>query len=542
MGVWLIALLALGAILPMMTNVSAQVDYSVTITDPSGDTESMSADQEFKDNADIVEVTSSEAAGTVTLAMVVHGTVMNTSTGTSYTFSWKFDLDIDDDHSWDWTVQVTATSYAVSYTLTVAMYDDTNEHILPLSSEHISGFGTDQLTVQFPLNYITGNDTVSAWDIAGETSHVATIAPLGMSASDAAPDGGLGDDGTGDDDDDDDDDTGDDGDQNGTADVDEQILITITDPTEGQTIEASDSASATYTAEGTVSPPTGEVLQTVEYRIVGTSSDTGWQSATDESADWTAWSATFSTYWYAGYGTLESGGNTLEVRATLTNNDHNTDTVNFVFDTSTAGGGDDDDDDDDDQDDIVTDGDDPAEETPTDTSISVSITDISYQYEERGDTIHMEMSIKGTTGGVDHCKLAMVTYDQHGNVDGDVIWFSEFDISESSQYQLPGVTTAYFKATAPDWYTWEYKIVQDVDKSDWEDGDSNDTDDEPGKVSIFVRAFGDAAEEDWNQASREITPESIGSSDSNGSPGFEALALIAAVALFAIIAVARRHQ
>jgi len=178
---------------------------------------------------------------------------------------------------------------------------------------------------------------------------------------------------------------------------------------------------------------------------------------------------------------------------------------------------------------------DPATETPTDTSIQVGITKADYSMKEKEDTYEISILVQGTTSGVDHCEFVEVDYYADGSHD-EVYWEEAFDTSF-------GGLTSHFKATSDNWKTWEYKVEGSISKSLWDSDDSSG--EEPTKAVIYIRAFSDAGETKWNQASKDITSQVKGGGDGtddkkdddNDSPGFEAIFTI--IALGAVVIISR---
>ena len=60
---------------------------------------------------------------------------------------------------------------------------------------------------------------------------------------------------------------------------------------------------------------------------------------------------------------------------------------------------------------------DPAKEKPTDETIKVKITDISYNFVKKDGVVNAYTEIKGITKGVDHVSLCYVIYYKDGTYD-----------------------------------------------------------------------------------------------------------------------------
>ncbi|MCD6572561.1 MAG: hypothetical protein J7K95_00500 [Thermoplasmata archaeon] len=60
---------------------------------------------------------------------------------------------------------------------------------------------------------------------------------------------------------------------------------------------------------------------------------------------------------------------------------------------------------------------DPTNEKPTDETIKVKITDISYNFVKKDGVVNAYTEIKGITNGVDHVSLCYVIYYKDGTYD-----------------------------------------------------------------------------------------------------------------------------
>jgi hypothetical protein len=185
---------------------------------------------------------------------------------------------------------------------------------------------------------------------------------------------------------------------------------------------------------------------------------------------------------------------------------------------------------------------DPAKETPTDLQIEVKIEKAEFSFKEKDNKIDFNVYIRGTTSGVKNVELALVGYYKDGTHD-DVFWVEAFDWSDNAfvkqMMENLGYTDMHFKATSENWKTWEYKFTGSVEIT-------NDTDDikemsdnskEFSRMVVYARAYSDDDGNNWNQDSKQF--EGFGSSekkkDDSGTPGFEALFLVAALAITFII-------
>ena len=177
----------------------------------------------------------------------------------------------------------------------------------------------------------------------------------------------------------------------------------------------------------------------------------------------------------------------------------------------------------------------PATETPTDTSIEVDITTTSWSYENRNSYLYIDITVKGTTNGVNHCKLLEITHFDDGSKDDDYDWMSRLD-ADNFNYGEMEFSYNHFKETSPEWKTWEYRI-----KGKTKITEETPTHRIPTKVDIYVRAFRDDGGQQWNQATKTApvsvnTGSSDGSSDSRGFlPGFEIIITFTSITLVMII-------
>jgi hypothetical protein len=183
--------------------------------------------------------------------------------------------------------------------------------------------------------------------------------------------------------------------------------------------------------------------------------------------------------------------------------------------------------------------DDPANAQPTDLGIQVKIETASFKFQDVDNNISIEMLVRGTTNGVDHCELAFVGYYKNDTFD-DPEWMVPFDWEDfayiKSLLEQEGFTASYFKATSESWRTWELKISGVLPKSSDSSDEYIDLNNETAdmtKLMVYVRAYKDSENTQWNQAEYRIS--GIGSSGKSKDeeagflPGFEMVALLSAL-------------
>jgi hypothetical protein len=184
--------------------------------------------------------------------------------------------------------------------------------------------------------------------------------------------------------------------------------------------------------------------------------------------------------------------------------------------------------------------------------VSIKITETRYDIIEDGNIVKMDILIKGTTNGVNHCKIAFVEYYTNGTHD-DIYWEEEFDYPPMSFGENISEIN-HFKATSSDWKTWEYHIKGQGWIGDDDYFDDNVDDKLVKERKVFVRAFKDAEENNWNQASetQKIKPDD--SINENGTKkdddkessgflsGFEAITFICTLTGILVIIALRRRK
>jgi hypothetical protein len=184
---------------------------------------------------------------------------------------------------------------------------------------------------------------------------------------------------------------------------------------------------------------------------------------------------------------------------------------------------------------------DPAKETPTDTTISVKITNVEYKFEkvDNGQKWYVKILIEGTTSGVDHVSLCYVIYYKDGTYDVTEWMKGPFEMQPGSFFGSE-IIKFVFNSTEGNWNKWKLELeakypVTEPDYQWVEDEKEVD------KVVIYARAFKDAAETKWNQAKYETKPTFTSNGaeytisgggtteEKKGIPGFELTFVFAAI-------------
>jgi hypothetical protein len=197
----------------------------------------------------------------------------------------------------------------------------------------------------------------------------------------------------------------------------------------------------------------------------------------------------------------------------------------------------------DDGDDVPDDGDEFSKETPTDTSITVTITDTKWNVDIGDNKVYVDYFITGTTSGVDHCEIVSVSYYDDGSFDDDVDWMEDFD-QDGFTYGGMKFELYHFKPTSENWKTWEYAVKGEMTKQEYNETSGDDDGKEPSKIKVYVRAYSDPEGNNWNQASKSVSMSSSSEDDDDddGAPGFESVIFIAAIAITLVFVAIRRRR
>ena len=198
--------------------------------------------------------------------------------------------------------------------------------------------------------------------------------------------------------------------------------------------------------------------------------------------------------------------------------------------------------------------DDPSDENPTDTSITIKINDASFNVKDKDGSVEITLEITGeTTGSVHHCGIAFVTYYKNGTTSGAYFIPGPFSTSDIPPEYRPENITFEFKGTGADgsWSTWRFyeKVISEKGEDEFEE--FNVTKEEIKSIKIWARAYSDKAGTLWNQGSKDVTKDwedkiekYLGKEDKNGgggTPGFEFAFLIIAI-IASMILLKRRKK
>jgi hypothetical protein len=565
----IVALLLLSSMLFVNVSGVETIEYDLELIDPEGDAEgTLVEDQATEDNADIMKITSAKVEDLIVLTMTVKGYI-NTSDMTTYQNGYQFNIDINNDQVYDW---LATASYMMNYGGTDSQLQQDMDEAQPALYylENATGIGTNTVTIKFPISYITDVESIESWDIYGTSSSVksSTFA----SYVDTAPDegfsgGGSGLDPSGDEDQDgmpngwetdngldpyDSSDASDDDDGDGYTNFQEykagtdpqdpaskpsdpgvELKIVIIKPKAGDEIPPGGMGD-TYKIEGTTTVPAGDSIDIMEFRVVD-AMVSDWQPVYDDSgaSDYSKWYGELDTYTVEGQcAMMNKGENKLEVKATTINGKTTTATVKFKFNPD---GGD-----------VPDDMDNIGQETPTDTTITVNVAEARMDVEVRNNKVYVSYVVKGTTSGVDHCELVSVNYYDDGSYETDVEWMEEFD-QDGFSYAGVKFEIYHFKATSENWKTWEYVVKGEMTQQDYNETSGDEEGKETVKTVVYVRAYSDPTEKNWNQGSKAISIASgddgdDDDDDDDGSPGFESVIFIGAVSITLIFIAKRRRR
>lgn len=177
----------------------------------------------------------------------------------------------------------------------------------------------------------------------------------------------------------------------------------------------------------------------------------------------------------------------------------------------------------------------PSTETPTDSAINVDITTSNWLYENKSGYVYIDETVKGTTNGVDRCEFLVIYHFNDGTKDEDYYWEGRYE-ADGFKWEDNEFTYNHFKETSADWKTWEFRV-----KGKSKITNETNTERYPTKVEVWVRAFGDETEQNWNQVTKTssvvIKGLDGGDGDDDGGflPGFEVIALIAALFIALVV-------
>jgi hypothetical protein len=193
-------------------------------------------------------------------------------------------------------------------------------------------------------------------------------------------------------------------------------------------------------------------------------------------------------------------------------------------------------------------GNDPQTESPTDSSVSVSITSVSYSRVVKGDMVESEIVIEGTSSGAKEIWISSALYYPDGGWNFGGYWAKgpfeicpETTVGSSTYHQL------YLKGQGTDGglEKWEFRFHETYPAQ-------QNVDTSMTMYRAYVRAYSDNG---WNQAYMDIDLQKSsdgnmisGSSDTSGNnggsdtPGFEAVFAFIGIFTAAVIYSKRRKE
>lgn len=196
----------------------------------------------------------------------------------------------------------------------------------------------------------------------------------------------------------------------------------------------------------------------------------------------------------------------------------------------------------------------PADEVPTDKSIDVKITSVEYSIQkvDGGERWHTQIFIEGTTNGVNHVSLSFVTYYKNGSYDASNWLRGPIEVPAES-FMGNEIIKSFFNSTEEEWKKWKFemdiKYLMIERDYKWVENEK-----EFDKFVIYARAFKDAEETKWNQASYETKPsftsngaiynmgEDEGASKDSGNKKTDGFGMIVMIVAFSAIAIFRRRE
>jgi hypothetical protein len=156
------------------------------------------------------------------------------------------------------------------------------------------------------------------------------------------------------------------------------------------------------------------------------------------------------------------------------------------------------------------------------------------------------VKVQGTTNGVDHCELAMVTTFKDGKTESSGDWMEEFN-NDGQKIDDLEWEEFHFESTSSNWKTWEFRIYWKTKIPDDVNG-TEDLDMEEfniSKIEVWVRAYKDAEEKEWNQESKTVSlsiDDGKKKKKDDETPGFESVIMISAFVVVLVIAITNRRK
>ncbi|GEM_PF-2834872 len=281
------------------------------------------------------------------------------------------------------------------------------------------------------------------------------------------------------------------------------ISVTITKPAEGETITLNETYYIYYNATGTASP--AGAVEYVQWKIA----NTPYMDWTD--ADYGSSSGTWSVLVPLPPSSLDlipPGEYTLEVRA-IAGDSYNVAVVNFTIDV--PGGGGQTGTSEEDEEETVP----PSQETPTNTTLTVSVTEASmvFVWADAGHTkINSTIVIRGTSSGAKFVAVGLEYHYKNGTVRFSG-WITPEMFSQQhpeNGFNLtgnalpPGYTDYHLLPTGDNWTTWEFVAKGTIDRDSVVESDSGDENvSEIDHIEVYARAY--AWDGTWNQGHTTAT-------------------------------------
>ena len=190
-----------------------------------------------------------------------------------------------------------------------------------------------------------------------------------------------------------------------------------------------------------------------------------------------------------------------------------------------------------------------SHESPTDTTVSISITYIHLVIKDLGDKIEQDYTIRGNSNNAKEIWVSSAAYYNDTGFNWGGFWIKgPFHVPEGSDIDGRHYYEFYMKGTGSggSLSSWEFRLHFTSPKK-------SNPDFSMTKMRAYARAFSDGG---WNQAYRDYdvqvssdgktmtagTDVSSESSSSSGIPGFEAITMMAAMGLIVGVYSTRRKK